>query len=1089
MHIADVIIRTKLTPPRRPAKSVIRGRLTARLREALDYRLTLVHGNAGYGKSTALAALKDEVPVLVWYHLDEEDTAALPFLSYLVYSFYSVLPGLGDGPLAALETWEDHAPDLPWGPVLDALINELTTLKPDPPILFVLDDAHLAEDIPAGVEMLDRLVKHAPANLHIVLATRSPLELSGLVSMRVRNEVLEISEEELAFTSGEIAQLFEEQFDLPLNEEQITLLAEQTEGWAIAIQLVWQGIHEQHELNALPETLGRFSGLKDDLFAYLAQEVLARQPNTVQAFLLDTSVLRALDAALCDCLRRADNSAYIIQGLIREGLFVVELGDGRIRYHHLFREFLLARVDAGQRRELHQRAAECHRLRGEDEESINHWLSAGQPRQAATILTRIGRAMIQAGRLEQLETWLAELPGDIMAEEPALLIYHGDMSRLRSRFPEALAWYRQAEERGRIRGHMMEAARALQGQARIYLDTVNPARAEAPLREALRLLDGQDDRESQADLLDMLAENQLNRGQSAEAETLQAQANALRDGGHGIDDLDVRVLLRTGRLDEAVTILEARAAAELDAPVLRPRSHRETHLLLSLIQSYQGLAEQAYENAKRGIERGKALDSLFVTAVGCMRQGHAALLMEGEHFEEALKCFERAIGISDSLSVVRLKVEAHWGLCRAYGYRGLLSEAEEIAEEGLRIIEQVGDDWIDYHMRAALGASYVLADQGEAAVRWLTEADHGFRKVSDSYGRAGVLLWLCLLWYSSGDEAHLRRGLDELFSLAEDHGYDYLFLRRTLMGPPDPRRVVPLLLWARSEDIHAGYADRLLHALDLGKLERHPGYQLRIQTLGALRVWRGDKEMESSEWQREKARQLFLLFVTWRRQMMDREKVWAMLWPEQMADSANQSFKVALNALYNALEPDRGRGEPSSFVVRKGSLYALRPEADITLDVDQFLAYVSEGDARYRDDPAAAFDLYQQALALYQGDYLDEFPYEDWWSRERTRLRELFLRTADRVTVQLAGQDRWQEVIEVANHMMVVDNCWETAYRMQMTAYAMTGNRPQALRVYQRAIDTLREELDAPPSAKTVQLYEDILGDGDIPVGNPPDFV
>ncbi|MFZ2360567.1 MAG: hypothetical protein WA040_14590, partial [Anaerolineae bacterium] len=51
------ILRTKLTPPHLPRRTLERARLQSRLAEALDHRLTIVHAEAGYGKSTALALL------------------------------------------------------------------------------------------------------------------------------------------------------------------------------------------------------------------------------------------------------------------------------------------------------------------------------------------------------------------------------------------------------------------------------------------------------------------------------------------------------------------------------------------------------------------------------------------------------------------------------------------------------------------------------------------------------------------------------------------------------------------------------------------------------------------------------------------------------------------------------------------------------------------------------------------------------------------------------------------------------------------------------------------------------------------------
>lgn len=1074
MYLEDQVVWTKLAPPRPVRRALARPRLTQRISQALDYRLTLIQAGAGYGKTTALAPLAEQPAPLVWYHIDAEDADPLVFLLYLLYGFYGRFPHLSEAPLALLEARERRAAAVGWSHIVDALINELAQNVQEPTLL-VLDDAHLLKDVPEAMGMLERLLRHGPANLHLVLATRHPLKLDGLVVQRVRGEVLDIGEDELAFTPDEIQHLFHESYGIDLSDEQVQLLAAETEGWAIALQLVWQGLRGG-DPRRLPAALRGLSGVREDLFTYLAHEVLDQQLPEVQRFLLTTSCLRRLTPAACDALHPAGDSRSVLQAMLDGGLFLVELGVGTYRYHHLFREFLYHQLSEEERRAVHWQAAAHFASCDAGEEAVHHYLRARAFGEAAALIGDIGRGMMLAGRLETMAGWLGELPPETLAAHPALLTYHGDIARLHSRFDEALRWYRQAEERCRWQGDVQGVARALRGQARVYLDTVNPSGAEAPLREALRLADGQQDREARASLLELLAENQLNRGRAEQAKRLQEEAHALRDELPDEAVLDVRVLLRTGRLAEARQALGERVAAERLDPVLRPRAHRETLLLLSLIQCYLGEAEAAYANAVAGTERGETLNSPFVTAVGHMRQGHAWLIGDDpDRYAQAERCFQRTIEIGEQISVARLKVEADWGLCRVYGQQGRLAQAEAVAREGIEIGTRAGDEWVTAYIRVAMGSGYVLAGRYDEALPWLARAETDFRECGDDLGVAAARLWLCLAWYERGDEVRFAQGIDDLLGAVRSHGYEFLLTRRTLAGLPEPSRAVPLLIAARGREQWAAYAGSLLARMGLAGIEFHPGYTLRVQALGAFKVWRGVEEVEAGDWQRDKARQLFQLLLTHRRTTLDRDKICGILWPELDEDSANQSFKVALNALYRALEPGRGRAAPSAYVERRGALYGLRPTADLWLDAEQFEQAVARGDALFHDEPQRSVEPYRRALALYTGDYLEEFPYEDWLSRERIRLRELYLRSADRLARVLAQQGEWEAVLEVCRQILACDNCWEHAYRLMMIAYTRLGHRPHALRVYQRAVEALREELDADVSYDTVKLYESIV--------------
>lgn len=1082
MYQTNLIVRTKLAPLRPQKYTLHRSRLTLRLLEARHYRLTIVQAGTGYGKSTALASLTNEPYPFIWYRLDPEDTDPQRFLAHLLHGFSAALPGLSDAPLAALEEWSSNRSTISWTAVVDSLINEcVRTIDSNISLFLVLDDAHLLHHAVEPIQILDRLIGLVPDNLHIILATRHLIATPTLLTWRVKGEVLEIEQAELAFTPAEIDALFRTCYGHPLTLEQAALLVEKIEGWPIALQLVWKNLQKDNGVT-FAEAVAQLSGSTGDLFTYLAQEVLAQQPENIQAFLRITSVLRQMTAVSCDYLRAANDSQQILNYLLENGLFVVDLGEGLVRYHHLFRELLIQQLAPEAAQAAHRRAAAYARKCGEEEAAIYHWFSASAFKEAAALLDPLGREMVRVGRLDTLAGWIGTLPADILANHPPLLTYLGDIARLHSRFEAALGWYQQAEQRSRALGNTVALGQALRGQARVYLDTVNPNQAEQLLQEALHLSDGLEDRESRARLSELLAENLLNLGRPEDAKQYQAQAREWRQEGPSQIELPIRILLRTGRLAEARRLLEEQAAKERQEPVLRPRAHRETLLLLSLILAYQGDQEAAMQTAVEGTARGQALQSDFITAVGCMRQGHAwALLKNEEGYREAARCHEEAIRFSDKLDVPRLKVEASWGLCQAHGFCGDLETANHVAAQGIDIARMVGDEWIEASIRVVMGAAYVLDNQYDEAGTWLTQANIGFHECGDTYGEAVARLWQCLVWQHTGDTARLERDIGVLLRLCQAHGYETLFLCSTLLGPPDIRVLVLLLLFARETRQEGAYADYLLAQLGLSDLELHPGYQLRAQTLGTFRLWRGTREVPHREWQRKKALQLFLLFLTHRGQMLHREQICDMLWPDMNSEDAVRDFKIAYSAMCGVLELERKRHAPSAFVLRKGVRYGLRSEADLWLDAAEFERLLNKGNRLVNRDADAAITYYRRALALYGGDYLQAYPYYDWCSAEQERLLTLYLRTAERLAQALLVQKAWDEAIQVCQAILARDSCWEEAYRLLMTAYEGQGNRAQALRTYERCLNALCHKWGVEPMPETVQIYETIWQTASLP--------
>ncbi len=1066
-----VLIRTKLSPPRLPRHTLQRARVLAQLAAAQEYRLTVVQAGTGYGKSTALSAFAAQVERAAWYHLQVEDADPHVFLRHLTFSLKTAVPHISDRPLALLEQWELGPGDEVWTDVTQTLLNEVLA-QADEDIFLVLDDVHVLQETAVSLRILNYLISHAPNNLHIILATRYPLSLPNLRRWRVRGDLYAISQEDLEFTPEETAIFFKKQYGITLSPAQVNLLTERVEGWPIALPLVGQRLQNGSNLE---EALGQLSGSAGDLFVYLAQEVLEQLPPDIQHFLAETAVLRQMTASLCDELRQQKDSALILTYLHENSLFIVDLGDGHARYHHLFRELLLTQQEKKIVCQLHLRAARILQAGGDPESAIYHFLAAETYAETAELLTQIGRRFIQGGQLDTLSAWIGRLPPDVLAEHPPLLAFLGDIARLRSRFDEALAWYQQAEAYSRARNDLPAIGQALRGQARVYLDTVDSVRAEGVLQEALRFSDGQDDRDSRARLLELLAENLLNQGRPDESERYRAQARELRQEGPGKAELSIRVMLRTGRLAEARRLLEEMLSAEQQEPVLRPRAHRETLLLLSLILAMEGEREKSFHCAIEGTARGQALRSPFVTAVGYMRQGHAWLLnKDAPAASEAARCFEEAIRISNTLQVPRLKVEACWGLTQAYGFRGDLEKAQQMASEGLTIAQGAGDEWVSACIHLTLGASYALTEDWKTAVSWIMQASSAFRDCGDTYGETVAYLWLCFIWHASGDLLRLERDLDDFLQLVEAHSYDFLFINKTLMGPPDPRSLVPLLLYAREHSSQTAVAQRLLGQLGLAQIDFHPGYRLRVQLLGTFNLWRGPEAVPAGEWKRQKARQLFLFFLTHRHSLWEKEQISDLLWPELEPDAAERDFKIAYSALTKVLEPHRERHAPSAFIFRDGSRYGLRSEADSWIDVQEFDSQIAQGDALFLKDEAQAIDHYQRALALYDGEYLQEYPFEEWTSAERERLLTQYLRTAERVAASLLAQGKADEALQMAQAILNQDPCWENTYRILMQAHVQMGNRAQAMRTYQRCVETLQNELGVPPTEKTVQLWREI---------------
>ncbi|MBI4731054.1 MAG: hypothetical protein HY781_02805 [Chloroflexi bacterium] len=1026
MSLQDLIIQSQLVPPR-PRKSLLRRpRLDARLETALDATLIIVQAGTGYGKSTALASLSEEGHCLFWYTITEPDRDPLLFLIHL----FSAFGEYGQNALHSLETNDG----LVTPAALTPLLNTLTRRIRENAIL-VLDDFHLVSSVDEIIDLLKKLVDYCPPHLHIVLSTRHMPDFPDINRWRVKGLLSVINAGDLAFTVDEIETLFQGQYHYPITRAQAQTLAVETEGWAIALQMVWQGL-QSGIVPDLETALQKLPGTLDHLFDYLAPEVLARQPAYLQRFLLTTSVLRQLDGPACDALLDTHDSHSTLRHLYDIGLFVDLVGDETYRYQRLFHDFLLNQIGKQPEEKLllHRRAALYYEQAGHPEETLHHLLAAGQYLQAADLIEKIGPGLLDSGRLDSLGDWLGRLPGEYRDGRPLLDLLYGDVYRLCADFEDALFHYNAAVRLFQQRNDPLGHSRALRGQAQVYLDTVRPLEAAALLSDALELLDPVAHRQETADLLEQLAENKLNFGFPDQARDLHQESLRLRTETKATDIyLNARILLRTGKLSEARRLLES---YELDEPIFgqvrQQHFHREKQLLLSLLCVLQGDQKNAELYARQGIAIGQKMQSDFVEAVGYMRLGHALQLDsyrpwgKSQH-QSAIHCYLDVIEKVRPFKVPRVSLEPLWGLCRAYGYAGDMEAAEANSQRAIEISRTAGDEWIGHLVRVSMGAALAMDGRAKAAVRWLKEAAEGLDRVQDTFGWSTAQLWLALNAWWQGEVETALRHLSALLPVVNENGYDFLLTRRTHQGLKDDQAAIPLLLEARRQNIERELILKLLSAAGKRSLEYHPGYTLWVRTLGPFSAWRGDTLIGPKEWQREKARHLFQLLVNTRGQWLTREQIVDLLWPDLSSESANRDFKVALNALNRALEPKRPPSAPPYFIIRLGNTYGINPQAQLVTDADEI---------------------------------------------ERENYRQKYLAASERLARFHLQSQRWDEVLAVCQAALRRDKCWEPGYALMMQAYATQGNLPQAQAIYQRCITVLHEELGIEPSTDTQRLRQ-----------------
>ena len=404
-------------PPLRD-ETLARDRLLDWLAAKIHQRVILVLADAGYGKTTLLADFSQRTRLrTLWYRLDDEDRDWISFLSHLVAAGREHDPEFAPTTAAMLSDLATGGPTRE--AATDVFLRELPKIAEHGAVL-ILDDFHLVDESPDVRIIARELVARAPERLSIVFASRQTPPIP-FARMRASGEVAEIGTDDLRFDAAETARLFSETYGRELEPDVLADVTARTEGWAASLQLVQAALRDRS-----PAEIRRFvrslTGADQELYDYLAEEVVGDLPDDLQQFLMRTSILQVVSPELAAVVTGldAEDTARLTAAAERLTLLTrpARTSRGRQRYHPLVREFLEARLRSTVGAEavavLHRRAAEAA-ASSDWRVAAYHYRKAGDPAAVATTIASAIPEIMGSGQHATAATEIDRIPEEQQA--------------------------------------------------------------------------------------------------------------------------------------------------------------------------------------------------------------------------------------------------------------------------------------------------------------------------------------------------------------------------------------------------------------------------------------------------------------------------------------------------------------------------------------------------------------------------------------------------------------------------------------------------------------------------------------------------
>ena len=399
-------------------KLVPRPRLLSRLYGSSDARLIILQAPAGYGKTSLMQQWADERSAkdeeVVWLRLDARDRDPMYLAKHLDKALEE------SGALAGGAIPKEENAYYGWQALLESIGDRF--LEHGRPCWIFFDDVHELTGS-AAVAGLKVLVENAPKDLRFVIGTRGDSGLP-LGALRAHHDVVELGMSELRFDDDETLAYVCSREELDLERPHVSLLQQRADGWIVGIKLFSLALSLEPENRYILESL---TGERRQIADFFLEDVLSRQPQELQEFLLRISLLDEFCPALCDAVLGIDNSRSHIDRCEAGGLFVQERDQTRTwyRFHHLFAQFLRRQLQDRSPNEapaIYRRAADWLAANGHHTAAFDCAISAQDHMHAARILDGQCEQMFAVGLQPTLQEMASRLPQQIIALFPRLML-------------------------------------------------------------------------------------------------------------------------------------------------------------------------------------------------------------------------------------------------------------------------------------------------------------------------------------------------------------------------------------------------------------------------------------------------------------------------------------------------------------------------------------------------------------------------------------------------------------------------------------------------------------------------------------------